>query len=199
MSTDISAFTLDDSALPPPTPEIEQERNIAIFDLLEANTFRMKSGAAGPYSLTMALKERLLTFTAQTEAGETNEFTLPYSPFRKAARAYYTVCESYLAAVRLKTPEEIARLPPLEKASPRIIRMLLLELRTTYFLEDWNGAVATPARPQASASLYPPGRSLHSKIRHPRSGSLFESAFANAQLLASPDNLSLCLFANLYD
>jgi len=110
MSTDITAFTLDDSALPPPTPEIEQERNIAIFDLLEANVFKLNSGTAGPLSLTMALKERLLTFTAQTEAGETHAFTLPYSPFRKAARAYFTVCESYLAAVRSKTPEEIAKL-----------------------------------------------------------------------------------------
>jgi len=116
MTADIKTFTLDDSALPPPTPEIEQERNIAIFDLLEANTFRMKSGAPGPYALTMALRERILTFTALTDAGETNEFTLPYSPFRKAARAYFTVCESYLAAVRTKGPEDIAKLDEGRKA-----------------------------------------------------------------------------------
>jgi len=114
--TDIIAFILDDSALPPPTPEVEQERNIAIFDLLDANTFRMKSGATGPYAVTMALRERLLSFTAKTDAGETHEFTLPYAPFRKAARAYFTVCESYLAAVRTKSPDEIAQLDEGRKA-----------------------------------------------------------------------------------
>ena len=110
MSQDIITFTLDDSALPPPTPEVEQERNIAIFDLLEENTFRLKSGATGPFALTMALHARLLTFTAKPETGEATAFTLPYAPFRKAARAYYTVCESYFAAVRSKTPEEIEQL-----------------------------------------------------------------------------------------
>ncbi len=110
MSADINTFTLDDSALPPPTPEIEQERNIAIFDLLDANVFRLVTGPSGPYALTMALRERLLSFSAKTDAGEVYDFTLPYSPFRKAARSYYTVCESYLAAVRSKSPEEIAKL-----------------------------------------------------------------------------------------
>lgn len=114
--TDITAFTLDDSALPPPTPEVEQERNIAIFDLLDANTFRLKSGASGPYALTMALNGRILTFTARTDAGERHEFTLPYAPFRKMARSYFTVCESYLMAVRSKTPEEIAQLDEGRKA-----------------------------------------------------------------------------------
>lgn len=116
MTADITTFTLDDSALPPPTPEVEQERNIAIFDLLEANTFRLTEGPAGPYAVTMALRERLLTFTAKTEDGKTAEFTLPYSPFRKAARSYFTVCESYLAAVRTKTAEDIAQLDEGRKA-----------------------------------------------------------------------------------
>ena len=116
MTADVTNFTLDDSSLPPPTPEIEQERNIAIFDLLEANTFRLKSGTPAPLALKMALRERLLSFTAKSETGETTEFTLPYAPFRKAARAYFTVCESYLAAVRNKTPEEIEQLDEGRKA-----------------------------------------------------------------------------------
>lgn len=110
MTADITAFTLDDSALPPPTAEVEQERNIAIFDLLEANVFKPVSGLQGPFALTIALRERLLSFSIQPEAGDTENFTLPYAPFRKAARAYHTVCESYFAAVRTKSAEEIAGL-----------------------------------------------------------------------------------------
>lgn len=117
MTDTIATFALDDSALPPPTPEVEQERNIAIFDLLEANTFRLLApdAPAGPYTLTLALRERLLHFAVKAEAGEMN-FTLPFAPFRKAARAYYTVCESYLDAVRTKSPEEIAQLDKGRKA-----------------------------------------------------------------------------------
>ncbi len=110
MTADITGFTLDDSALPPPSPEIEQERNIAIFDLLEANTFRLTDGPAPPYALTVALRGRLLQFSVQPASGAAHDFALPYAPFRKAARAYLTVCESYFTAVRSQGPDEIARL-----------------------------------------------------------------------------------------
>ena len=140
MTADITAFTLDDSALPPPTPEIEQERNIAIFDLLEANTFFLKSGAPGPYALTMGLRERVLTFTARTDDGGTEEFTLPYSPFRKAARAYFTVCESYLAAVRTKGPEDIAKLDEGRKALHDEGAILVTDRLSEYVEIDDNTA-----------------------------------------------------------
>lgn len=113
MSADISRFTLADGSALPPSPEIEQERNIAIFDLLEANRFRLKAGPPPPYALTLALQERLLVFSF---GDETEGFTLPFAPFRKAARAYFTVCESYLAAVRTQGPEEIERLDEGRKA-----------------------------------------------------------------------------------
>lgn len=117
MTHRIASFVLDDSALPPPSPEVEQERNIAIFDLLEANSFRLVEANApdGPYAMTLALRERILSFEIAAEAGAVN-FTLPFSPFRKAARAYFGVCESYLDAVRTRTPDEIARLDEGRKA-----------------------------------------------------------------------------------
>lgn len=107
----IASFSIDDSALPPPAPEVEQERNIAIFDLLDANHFRLiaEDAPSGPYAVSLALRERILTFTIDGIDGK-QSFTLPFSPFRKAARAYFAVCDSYLAAVRTKTPAEIAQL-----------------------------------------------------------------------------------------
>lgn len=117
MTHRIASFTLDDSALPPPTPEVEQERNIAIFDLLDSNHFRLTAPDAphGPYAVTLSLRERILTFAVTGESGA-HEFTMPFSPFRKAARSYYTVCDSYLAAVRTQSPQEIARLDEGRKA-----------------------------------------------------------------------------------
>ena len=63
---------IDDSALPPPTPEIEQERRVAVFDLLEDNSFELPSREGrdvpeGPYRLLLAIRERRLVFDVQTE------------------------------------------------------------------------------------------------------------------------------------
>ena len=66
-------IAIDDSALPPPTPEIEQERKVAIFDLLEDNSFALplrddRPVPPGPYRLTLAIRERRLVFDIDTEA-----------------------------------------------------------------------------------------------------------------------------------
>ena len=64
--------TLDDTGLAPPTPEVEQERRVAIFDLLEENRFALAARedrpvAGGPYRLHLAIRERRLVFELSTE------------------------------------------------------------------------------------------------------------------------------------
>ena len=64
--------TLDESGLAPPTPEIEQERRVAIFDLLEENRFSLppregRPAPPGPYRLELAIRERRLVFSLSTE------------------------------------------------------------------------------------------------------------------------------------
>ena len=67
----LSAVTLDEAGLPPPTPEIEQERQVAIFDLLESNRFRLAGATApGPYQLTLAVNDGRLGMRLATEGGE---------------------------------------------------------------------------------------------------------------------------------
>ena len=69
------AVTLDEAGLAPPTPEIEQERRVAIFDLLEENRFGLpprdgRKAAEGPYRLHLAIRERRLVFEVAREDGD---------------------------------------------------------------------------------------------------------------------------------
>ena len=71
----ISHIALDDANLPPPTPEIEQERKVAMFDLLEQNTFVLptrdgREMPAGPYHVGLSIREKRLVFDVTTEAAE---------------------------------------------------------------------------------------------------------------------------------
>ncbi|MEM7270705.1 MAG: UPF0262 family protein [Pseudomonadota bacterium] len=101
--------SLDETGLAPPTPEIEQERKVAIFDLLEENSFRMeKTAADGPYKLHLAVRERRLVFEVNNEADDrAGEFHLSLSPFRQIIKDYFQICESYFDAVKRLPPSQI--------------------------------------------------------------------------------------------
>jgi len=104
---------LDDSNLPPPTPEIEQERRVAIFDLLEDNSFGLptregRETPPGPYKLTLSIKDRRLVFLVLTEAdAQVVEFQLSLGPFRQVVKDYFQICESYFEAVKSLPPSQI--------------------------------------------------------------------------------------------
>ncbi|CUH99331.1 UPF0262 family protein [Leisingera aquaemixtae] len=109
----ISHIELDDRNLPPPTPEIEQERKVAIYDLIEENSFTLPSREdrdlpEGPYHLGLAIRDKRLVFDINTEAGEkAAEFHLSLSPFRQVVKDYYQICESYFTAVKTMPPSQI--------------------------------------------------------------------------------------------
>jgi uncharacterized protein (UPF0262 family) len=104
---------LDDSALPPPTPEIEQERKVAMFDLLEDNSFILptrdgKEAPAGPYRLGLSIRQKRLVFEIATEKSEAaGEFHLSLGPFRQVVKDYFLICESYFDAVKTAAPSQI--------------------------------------------------------------------------------------------
>ena len=101
---------IDDSALPPPTPEIEQERRVAVFDLLEDNSFELKREevAPGPYQLLLAIRDKRLVFDIKTEAdAQVAEFHLSLSPFRQVVKDYFQICASYFEAVKRLPPAQI--------------------------------------------------------------------------------------------
>jgi uncharacterized protein (UPF0262 family) len=105
--------TLDDTGLAAPTPEIEQERRVAIFDLLEENRFALpgregRPAPHGPYRLHLAIRERRLVFELETESGEkAAEFHLSLTPFNQVVKDYFHICESYFDAVKRLPPAQI--------------------------------------------------------------------------------------------
>ena len=107
--TKLSKIEIDDAGLPPPTPEIEQERRVAIFDLLEENSFSLP-GKETPDLLTLLLsiKDRRLVFDIQSETEDkVAEFHLSLSPFRQIVKDYFQICESYFDAVKTLPPGQI--------------------------------------------------------------------------------------------
>jgi uncharacterized protein (UPF0262 family) len=109
----ISQIELDDRNLPPPTPEIEQERRVAIFDLIEDNSFSLPARDErpvpdGPYHLALAIRDKRLVFDVSSESGDkAAEFHLSLSPFRQVVKDYYQICESYFTAVKTLPPSQI--------------------------------------------------------------------------------------------
>ena len=109
----ICNIALDDRNLPPPTPEIEQERRVAMFDLLEDNSFVLparddRAVPDGPYSVDLAIREKRLVFDISTEGGEkAAEFHLSLGPFRQVVKDYFQICASYFDAVKKMPPSQI--------------------------------------------------------------------------------------------
>jgi len=101
---------LDDKNLPPPTPEIDQERKVAMFDLLEDNTFGIppRDGREVPYRLGLSIRERRLVFDIkQEDDNPATEFHLSLGPFRQVVKDYFQICESYFNAVKTLPPSQI--------------------------------------------------------------------------------------------
>ncbi|SMH39325.1 UPF0262 family protein [Maritimibacter sp. HL-12] len=109
----IARIEIDDTGLAAPTPEIEQERRVAVFDLLEENSFApvARSEAVlpeGPYALRLSIRDKRLVFDIETEAGEkAGEFHLSLGPFRQVVKDYFQICESYFDAVKKLPPAQI--------------------------------------------------------------------------------------------
>ena len=105
------AISLDDAGLPPPSPQEEQERRVAVFDLAEANAFALPSGAPqGPYSLDLSVDGNRLKFDLETESGGfAQSFEISIVQFRRVARDYFQICDAYQDAVKRLPPADIER------------------------------------------------------------------------------------------
>jgi uncharacterized protein (UPF0262 family) len=98
---------LDDS-IGRSTPDVEHERAVAIFDLIEENRFEPVGHAGGPYRLNISLVEQKLVLTISTDGGEAvATHILSLTPFRRIIKDYFMICESYYEAIRSSTPSQI--------------------------------------------------------------------------------------------
>ncbi len=103
----LSEVTLDES-IGRSTPDVEHERAVAIFDLIEENSFQPVGHDGGPYKLKLSLVDSKLVFTVtQEDDGAVATHILSLTPFRRIVKDYFMICESYYEAIRSSTPSQI--------------------------------------------------------------------------------------------
>ncbi|MFT3729820.1 MAG: UPF0262 family protein [Hyphomicrobium sp.] len=101
-------ITLDAKSLGRANSNIEHEREVAIFDILDGNAFRIDGTDAGPYKLHLSLAdERLLFAVSPADGGETIEHGIALTPLKRIVKDYFMICESYYEAVRTAPPARI--------------------------------------------------------------------------------------------
>ena len=102
------AITLDEQSIGRSNRDVEHERAVAIYDLIEQNTFAPIGHEGGPYALHLSIAENRLAFDIRLADGTpvvTHLFSL--TPFRKIVKDYFLICDSYYAAIRTATPDRI--------------------------------------------------------------------------------------------
>jgi uncharacterized protein (UPF0262 family) len=94
-------LVLDERTVVRRSPQIEHERKVAIFDLLEENRFAPAGDFEGPYTLYLSIRENRLVFDVHDRAdAPVTRFALGLAPFRSVVRDYFVVCESYFEAIK---------------------------------------------------------------------------------------------------
>jgi len=104
----IVAVTLDEDSIGRSGPDIEHERAIAIYDLVESNLFAPEGDSGGPYTLRLGITGNRLMFDIRREDGsQVVVHLLSLTPFRRIVKDYFMICDSYYHAIRTATPDRI--------------------------------------------------------------------------------------------
>jgi len=104
----LAAVELDPSIGPGPSPEAEHERRVAIYDLVEDNSFTLLTHPQGPYRLRLSTADgRLILDVLDDSEERLSMIGLSMSPFRRIVKDYFMICESYYQAIRTATPSQI--------------------------------------------------------------------------------------------
>ena len=128
----ISHIDLDEATILWRNPDIEQERRIAIFDLIEENTFRpvraAEAGHEGPYHLRLSVEDGRLALAIADDAEVPLEtIVLALGRFRRPIRDYFAICDSYYQAIRRATAAEIETIDMARRGVHNEAAELLLE------------------------------------------------------------------------
>ena len=114
------AVTLDEASIGRSGPDVEHERAVAIYDLLEDNSFDPAHDARGPFKLNLSITGNRLVFDIRRQNDEpVMAHLLSLSPLRRIVKDYYMVCDSYYEAIRTATPD---RIEAIDMGAPRAAR-----------------------------------------------------------------------------
>jgi len=104
----LARITLDEGSIGRSSPDIEHERAVAIYDLLDDNSFAPVDNDSGPYALHLSIQESRLVFDVRREDGTPlTAHLLSLTPFRRIVKDYFLICDSYYKAIRTSTPSQI--------------------------------------------------------------------------------------------
>ena len=107
----IVAVTLDEESIGRSGPDIEHERAIAIYDLIEQNLFQPEGDHAGPFTLHIGITGNRLMFDIRLQDGQpVIVHLMSLTPFRRIVKDYFMICDSYYQAIRTATPDRIEAL-----------------------------------------------------------------------------------------
>lgn len=104
----LSEVVLDEATIPRGVIDLDHERVVAIFDLVEENSFAVPGRDDGPYVLTVSQEESKLTFDVKTSGGDRAvSIVVSMTPFRPLLKDYFLVCDTYYSAIRTASPRQI--------------------------------------------------------------------------------------------
>ena len=104
----IANIYLDERSVVRLSPQVDHERKVAIFDLLEANYFDPADMPAGPYNVILSIEDNRLVFDVRNIADrKLNKFNLPVGAFRRIVKDYFMICDSYFEAIKRSSPSQI--------------------------------------------------------------------------------------------
>jgi uncharacterized protein (UPF0262 family) len=104
----LMAINLDQASIARGNSNVEHEREVAIFDILESNRFEIEGRDDGPYTLNLSIVEDRLVFAVgDADNVETFTFVLSLTPLRRVMKDYFIVCENYYQAIRAAPPSRI--------------------------------------------------------------------------------------------
>jgi len=107
----LAAITLDEASLGSSNDDVEHERRVAIYDLIEDNQFRPTGHDGGPYTLQLGISGNRLVFDIRlTEGTPVVAHMLSLAPFSRIVKDYFVICDSYYTAIRTATPDRIEAL-----------------------------------------------------------------------------------------
>lgn len=135
------AVNLDESIGALPNADAEHERKVAIYDLVEDNSFEVIGKAHGPYILNLSIVEKRLVLEVTLENGEVVTIIgLSLTPFRRIVKDYYMMCDSYYQAIRNSTPSQIETIDMARRGLHNDGSDLLLERLEGKIKADFNTA-----------------------------------------------------------
>lgn len=137
----IVKIELDERSLARATADIEHERKVAVYDLLEENFFKPVGVGDGPFELYLSNVERRLVFDVRRDGGKVvGQVHLSMTPFRKIIKDYFMLCESYYDAIRNAAPAQIETIDMARRAMHNEGSEILIERLKEKIALDENTA-----------------------------------------------------------